>query len=152
MTRLGPMFGQELTAAGLVNVPLSWTQDGEIFGRENLTPEQNATLDAVIAAHDPTKTIVPTIISDRQFFQALALQGLISEHDALAAVRTGTLPPPMRDFVAGITNPQEHFAVEMVLSGATQFERGHPLVGYLGQVLGWSDAQIDDLWRVGATL
>jgi hypothetical protein len=51
---LGPNFPYELEAAGLVGLPISWAGDSDtITGRENLTPEQNTQLDAVIAAHDP---------------------------------------------------------------------------------------------------
>jgi hypothetical protein len=49
----GLTFGDELAAAGLAGLPFSWGEDGSIFGREKLTPEQNARLDAVIAAHKP---------------------------------------------------------------------------------------------------
>jgi hypothetical protein len=47
--QLGPTFGEEVLAAGLGGLPFSWgaTSD-DIFGRENLTSEQNATLDGVI--------------------------------------------------------------------------------------------------------
>lgn len=50
---LGPTFSKEIFAAGLGGLQFSWTAAGEITGRENLTAEQNATLDAVIAAHNP---------------------------------------------------------------------------------------------------
>ena len=50
---LGPNFGGELIAAGLGGLPIAWAPDGGISGRGNLTPEQNAMLDAAIAAHDP---------------------------------------------------------------------------------------------------
>jgi hypothetical protein len=54
--QLGPTFGDEVIAAGLGGLPFTWgATDDTITGRENLTTEQNATLDAVIAAHDPTK-------------------------------------------------------------------------------------------------
>ena len=62
--QLGPTFGDEITAAGLAGLPFSWgATDDTITGRENLSPEQNATLDEVIAAHDPDKrhkNIIPT--------------------------------------------------------------------------------------------
>jgi|GEM_PF-2922949 hypothetical protein len=62
--QLGPTFGDEVIAAGLGGLPFSWgATDDTITGRENLTTEQNATLDGVIAAHDPTKkhkNIIPT--------------------------------------------------------------------------------------------
>jgi len=51
---LGPTFGDEVLAAGVVGI--TWADTDEtITGRERLTPEQNTTLDGVIAAHDPTK-------------------------------------------------------------------------------------------------
>jgi hypothetical protein len=50
----GPTFGDELVAAGLGGLPISWSPY-DLSGRENLTPTQNTQLDAVIAAHDPTK-------------------------------------------------------------------------------------------------
>lgn len=57
----GPTFASELEAAGLAGLPFSWNiNSGEFFGREDLTDEQNATLDGVIAAHDPTKQLPPT--------------------------------------------------------------------------------------------
>lgn len=53
---LGPTFGDEITGAGLAGLPFTWgATDETINGRQNLTTEQNATLDSVVAAHDPTK-------------------------------------------------------------------------------------------------
>ena len=58
--QLGPTFGDEIIAAELNGLPFSWgATDETIFGRENLTAEQNTTLDGVVAAHDPTKPLVP---------------------------------------------------------------------------------------------
>ena len=50
--QIGRSFGEELIAAGLNELPISWTSAGEFTGREELTAEQNSALDAVIAAHD----------------------------------------------------------------------------------------------------
>ena len=52
-TVFGPSFSRELAIAGLAGLPISWTDDGNILGRDNLDPGQQALLDAVIAAHDP---------------------------------------------------------------------------------------------------
>lgn len=65
----GPRFGEELEDAGLPGLPFVWGDDGQMTGRENLTAEQNARLDAVIAAHDPTKPlrrpVAKAVIVDR---------------------------------------------------------------------------------------
>lgn len=52
---IGPTFGDELLEAGLVQLPIAWNRDGAICGREGLTPEQNDSLDRVLASHDPMK-------------------------------------------------------------------------------------------------
>jgi hypothetical protein len=61
---LGPTFGDEVFAAGLGGLPFTWgATDDTISGRESLTTEQNATLDGVVAAHDPTDkrpNVIPT--------------------------------------------------------------------------------------------
>lgn len=56
--QIGPTFVAELEAAGLAGLPFSWRSDGVITGREALSPEQNAVLDAVIAAHDPLAGLI----------------------------------------------------------------------------------------------
>lgn len=100
----------------------------------------------------PAPNPVPTVISDRQFFQALALSGQITQEEALAAVSTGAIPEVIRHYIDSISDPNEQFAARMLLSGATQFERHHPLVARFGYALGWSDEQIDELWRTAAAL
>jgi hypothetical protein len=86
------------------------------------------------------------------FFQALAMAGAITQDEALAAVQTGGIPEVMQTYIDSITDPDKQFAVRMVLSGATQFERDNPLVDEFGHALGWSDEQIDELWRTAAAL
>ena len=96
--------------------------------------------------------VAPAVsVSDRQFFQALALAGTITQDEALAAVMTGTLPARMEAAVAGLPDAQQ-FAARMLLSGATTFERGHPMVARLGAALGYDDAALDALWREAASL
>lgn len=95
-------------------------------------------------------TLAPEI-SDRQFFQALANTGTITQPEALAAVMTGTLPARIEAAVAGLPADQQ-FAARMLLSGATTFERGHPMVARLGAALGYDDAALDALWREAASL
>lgn len=53
----GPTFANEIEAAGLTGLPFTWHGDGRISGRERLTAQQNATLNAVIAAHNPNKAV-----------------------------------------------------------------------------------------------
>ena len=95
----------------------------------------------------------PPDISDRQFFQILAMHGLITQEEALAAVKTGEIPALFRTYVDHIDDPQEQFAVRMLLSGATTFERRHPLIDRLGdELLKLTPKDIDDLWREAAGL
>ena len=99
--------------------------------------------------HDP-RPVLPEI-SDRQFFQALAIVGIISEADALAAVMTGDLPAAFEAFVAALPSG-EQFGARMALSGATIFRRDHPLTAAFGAASGKSPAEIDELFRLAASL
>jgi hypothetical protein len=59
----GPTFSDEVIAAGLGGLPFGWSAStGEIYYRDQLTPEQSATLDGVISAHDNTKPAPPTLL------------------------------------------------------------------------------------------
>jgi hypothetical protein len=93
----------------------------------------------------PEPFIVPQIISDRQFFQQLAMLGLITQAEALAAVKTGDLPAAFHDLLMALPSDQQ-FSALMLMSGAVSFARTHPLTVSFGQAFGWSDAQLDNLW------
>lgn len=116
-------------------------QDGEIV--RDMTAEEIA---AVTAAAVPPPAPVPASISDRQFFQGLALQAVITQEEALAAVKTGDLPALIAAYVAELPDAQK-FSAEMLLSGATVFERAHPFTARFGLAMNWSDEQLDDFWR-----
>lgn len=92
------------------------------------------------------------IISDRQFFQQAAIDGIITQAEALAAVKTGEVPVVLQTIVDGIPDDTERFAAQMLLSGATTFNRNHPLTEAVGQSLGWSAQQIDNFFLSAALL
>lgn len=94
---------------------------------------------------------VPEEISDRQFFQQLAILGLVTQEEALAAVMTGTLPAAMENFIAALPE-EERFPARMLLSGATGFRRSHPLTTEFGAMQGMDAADIDNLWRQASQL
>ena len=95
---------------------------------------------------------VPAVISDRQFFQQLAAEGTITPAEALAAVRTGELPAALVAILDGIPDEDERFSAEMLLSGATQIERAHPLTDAIGAATGRSHDDIDEFFRAAALL
>lgn len=95
---------------------------------------------------------VPAEISKRQFFQQLAVTGIITTEDALAAVKVGTIPAPLQAFIDGIGDDDAEFAAEMVISGGVTFLRDHPLTIAIGTSQGMSSEQIDDFFRAASAL
>lgn len=93
----------------------------------------------------PEPVFVPQVISDRQFYQQLAVMGIITEAEALAAVKTGDIPASFLGVVNALPSDQK-FAAEMLLSGAVSFIRTHPLTITFGFAFGWMPEQIDQLW------
>jgi hypothetical protein len=81
MAKIGHTFGEEVAAA-LGDVPISWTPDGDFYGRENLTDTQNATLDSVIIAHDPmaSETKNKAYLDQRKLHaETAAVQNLVDQ-------------------------------------------------------------------------
>lgn len=139
-SRLMPPVGRviELAGAGAEEPPLGATLvDGRFIGKAGESP--------------PSPLVVPREISDRQFFQGLALKGLISEEEAISAVSTGALPAAFETLI-GQLSAADRFTARMLLSGATSFLRTNPLVDTLGAMLGMGPEEIDELWRFCAGL
>lgn len=94
--------------------------------------------------------IIPEI-SDRQFFQALAIRGAITEAEALDAVGPGIIPPAMEALIDQLPEEQR-FAARMLIRGATRYERQHPIADLIRGLYGWSVEDADEFWRFAATL
>jgi hypothetical protein len=107
--------------------------------------------DYEVAAATASLPPVPSSISDRQFAQQLAILGMITEGEALAWAARGDLPPALDTAIEALPGI-ERFAARMLLSAATSYERAHPLVAQLGEVMGYDAAGLDDLWRKAAEL
>lgn len=99
----------------------------------------------------PQAEPVPAAISDRQFAHQLAVLGAISEAEALAWAARGELPETIEGAIAALPGEQR-FSARMLLASATTYERSHPLVGALADLLGYDATEIDDLWRAAAML
>lgn len=98
---IGLSFASEVEAAGLMGAPFGWGEDGEISGRENLTPAQNTALDAVIAAHDPSAPAPDRSAEavDAEIAASPALRGLVR---LLAASGLAGMPATEAEIVAAI--------------------------------------------------
>lgn len=112
--------------------------------------QQKAAAQQAISSIDVSASPVPQSISDRQFFQQLAIVGIITPDQALAS-NAAVIPAPLLTIIEQMPADQQ-FAAKMLVSGATVFERSHPMTIAIGAAYGWSAAQIDDFFRAAATL
>jgi hypothetical protein len=103
-------------------------------------------------APPPPPEPVPETISDRQFAQALATTGVITRDEARAWVKVGDVPAALAAVVDAIGDDDVKFATQMLLEGATQFERHHPQTLALAAAMQWADPQLDALWTMAAAL
>jgi hypothetical protein len=109
-----------------------------------------AAVQAVISAFNAEIVDVASI-SDRQFAQQLAIIGTITEDEALAWAARGDLPEAIETAIAAMPEG-ERFGARMLLASATTYERAHPLVPALADLLGYDAEALDDLWRAAAAL
>lgn len=52
---IGPSFVSELEAAGVADRPFGWSVTGDLCFMPDMDPKDIAAVEAVYAAHDPTK-------------------------------------------------------------------------------------------------
>lgn len=131
------------------------TPEGLTLSKETDTPyEIGGTLLSGVytppARPAPPPPPVPQSISDRQFFQQLAVIGVITEADALAS-NAAVIPSPLLAIINAMPVSQQ-FAAKMLVSGATVFERNHPMTIAIGAAYGMTSEQIDEFFRAAAAL
>lgn len=61
-TVIGPSFAAEIEAAGLMGLPFAWSSEGVTYGAD-LTTQQRAAIEAVVAAHNPTIVGKPALVA-----------------------------------------------------------------------------------------
>lgn len=110
----------------------------------------SATAEEIEARAMARRALIPQI-SDRQFFQQLAIMGHITEAEALDAVGPGILPTSMLSLIEMLPIEQQ-FSTKIILTGATSFERNHPLTPVLGGMFGMDDLALDGLWQAARLL
>lgn len=94
---------------------------------------------------------VPSSISDRQFFQQIAVMGLITEAEAEDAVASGAIPASLAALIEYLPEQARHGA-RMLLKGATVFERHHEMTDTIAWLYGFDSDDVDDLFRAAALL
>jgi hypothetical protein len=105
----------------------------------------------VIATIDINLTPVPPVITNRQFYQQLAVQNEITEQEALDAIKIGTVPARLAAAVTTLPADQQ-FPATMAVIGSPEFRRNHSTTQLLQAAMGWTKAQTDDLWRKASQL
>lgn len=89
-----------------------------------------------IAPPKPIDTSIILDVTPRQMKQALVLMGVYANIQPAL----DSLPEPLKTLAT----------IEWEYSLA--FQRNRPLVHQIAAVLGWTDEQLDDLWKFAATL
>lgn len=107
-------------------------------------------LNAAVIMPAPENPPVSISISDRQFFQQLAIMELITQQEALTYLGTGVLPAAFEAFVQALPEAAQ-FDARMKLMANT-FNRSDELVNVFGSMQGFTSEQIDALWTAASQL
>ena len=128
---------REISASGSVQDFFGITSDGSLFFILGESFNDESALDAVISSHDPTE--VPQSITPTQAKRALLRFGL--DEVAIMAMLNQL--------------PTENFlrADSIIMwEDSKEFQRNNPTVLLMAQAMGWTSAQLDQLWILGSTL
>lgn len=96
--------------------------------------------------------IAPDEISRRQFFQQLAVAGIITKAEALAAMKSGAVPQALQAIIDALPTEQDRFNAEMLVVGADTFYRAHPLTETVRLAMQWTEEQRDSFWLEASKL
>jgi hypothetical protein len=153
-----PRLAHALLALGYAKTDFIVQDDGDgpyLVSLDN--PPTQEQVDAVtveqLDAAQARKALGPNpVISDRQFAQALKMAGVITFQEAMAFVQVGAIPALLQAAVDAIQDQDTREAAALLIAGATQFYRLHPMTIALGTALGWTSEQMDALWASAAAL
>lgn len=101
---------------------------------------------------EPPPAPPPSSISRREFYQGLAVAEKITKDEALAAIKTGTIPAALQAMIDSMSDEDAAFKAECLLAGASGFERDNPLVMIFAINEGMSETEVDDFWRLCSSL
>lgn len=94
----------------------------------------------------------PAPVSDRQFAHALWLKGIITHEEAMDFVKIGTIPAALDQVISGIEDETQRKSAELLVAGATIFERDHPVTEALRSALAMTSEETDALWQEASAL
>jgi len=93
----------------------------------------------------------PITLTARQLFAALALTGMITEAEALAAGRTGEVLAAVEAVFATLP-AQDAFLARLTWATMRDVPRNHPLIGAMIAADVATDEQVDALFALGAAI
>jgi len=118
------------------------TEEGLLPEGVELTEQEIA---AALAYEPPTPPApVPQEVGPAQLRVALIMGGVASTETGLDALVT-----PIIDSIA---DPTEREIARVLWARATSFKRSYPLIEATRLTLGWTHDQVDDLFRLAATI
>jgi hypothetical protein len=123
---------------------LTMVVDGE---RVEISQEE---YDALFAL-EPSAPPVPAFISRRQIMTGLALAGWITEQEAFDALASGEVPVSVASVIEELPEGQR-FPARMKWAGFLEAYRNDPLVLALAAAEGKTEAEIDDFFRMCASI
>lgn len=100
----------------------------------------------------PVPLPVPQEISRRQLYQGLAVAEKITKNEAIAAIASGTIPSAIQTILDNMEDEDAKFEATMLLIGATEFNRNHPLVMIFAISQEMSEQDVDNFWLMCSEL
>ena len=116
---------------------IGWLYDGKVFTDPTPPPE-------------PPPPRVPATISYRQLVLAMFATGAIDATEA-QAMALRTMPAFLEQIIAALP-PQDQVGIRITLSTMTEADRANPFVDQIAAVMGKGPADVDDFFRLAATL
>ncbi len=148
------ILGGTVVTSDLGMIPICIHDNYDTPEGQQLWHEAMAGGHGVIAEYVAPETFepLPDEISRRQFFQYLAVIGIITKDEALAAMQGGVIPASLQAIIDQLPTDDGKFNAQMFVVGAQNFNRLHWLTDVVREAMHWTLEQRDDFWREAAKL
>lgn len=127
------------------------TQNSTVQAAWNTSPYDVSNLSIVSTTNFPsTPSGIAIAISKKQFFEQLAIDGIVTEQEAAAAFG-GTIPQTFQTYIESLP-ANVRFSTTLTILGGQSYKYDSPFITNITKYFGWDNERFQTFWTSASKL